>query len=257
MRPVRIKHGDRHSGELDPGLAANRQPVQLRPSRRCHTARRGLGWRLILGDMSPVAKHEPRSPGVFKEEEERADDGTRTHDVLHGKGVVASGSVARQAARLTPLWLPVSRRRKYCHGGGMAFAHHHGVAWQGSTMAIIAPSGGPSEMAGLQGKSRRVRGPRPLGQQWTRLPLTRQVLSRRGHGLRPLISDGDRPASRGAPLGRHRRRLALAHDLAKHHHAASGDRSGSKPATYGFVDRHTFAYSRGTSVGARSDVRPG
>jgi hypothetical protein len=30
---------------------------------------------------------------------------------------------------------------------------------------------------------------------------TREVLPQRGHGLRPLISGGDRPASRGAPLG--------------------------------------------------------
>jgi hypothetical protein len=39
--------------------------------------------------------------------------------------------------------LSVSRREKYCHNEGMAFAHHHGVGLPGSTTAIMAPSGGP------------------------------------------------------------------------------------------------------------------
>jgi hypothetical protein len=54
----------------------------------------------------------------------------------------------------------------------MAFAHHHGVGLPGSTMAIMAPSGGPLKTAGVQGKSRRVPGVRALwGQRWTRLPF--------------------------------------------------------------------------------------
>jgi hypothetical protein len=36
-----------------------------------------------------------------------------------------------------------SRCEKYCRNGGMAFSHHHGVGFTGSTMAIMAPSGGP------------------------------------------------------------------------------------------------------------------
>jgi hypothetical protein len=54
-------------------------------------------------------------------------------------------------------------RDKYCHNGGMAFAQHHGVGFTGSTMAIMAPAGGPLKMAGLQEKSRRVRGSAPFG----------------------------------------------------------------------------------------------
>ena len=54
-------------------------------------------------------------------------------------------------------------RDKYCHNGGMAFAHHHGVGFTGSTMAIMAPAGGPLKMAGVQEKSRRVRGSAPFG----------------------------------------------------------------------------------------------
>jgi hypothetical protein len=45
----------------------------------------------------------------------------------------------------------------------MAFAHHQGVGLPGSTMAIMAPSGGPLKTAGLQGKCRSVWGPSPLG----------------------------------------------------------------------------------------------
>jgi hypothetical protein len=54
-------------------------------------------------------------------------------------------------------------RDKYCHNGGMAFAHHHGVGFTGSTMAIMAPAGGPLKMAGLQEKAAGSGGPRPLG----------------------------------------------------------------------------------------------
>jgi len=70
-------------------------------------------------------------------------------------------------------WLPGlvhANARSTATTGAMAFAHHPGSTCQGSTMAIIAPSGAPSKTAGLQGKSRRVPGVRALwGQQWTRL----------------------------------------------------------------------------------------
>jgi hypothetical protein len=52
---------------------------------------------------------------------------------------------------------------KYCHKGGMAFAHHHGVGLPGSTVAIMAPSRGPLKTAGLQGKSRGCPGFAPFG----------------------------------------------------------------------------------------------
>jgi hypothetical protein len=70
------------------------------------------------------------------------------------------------------------REHKYCHDGGMAFAHHHGG---------LAPEGLPARRCprspswprswfprsrSLQGKNRRVPGVRALwGQQWTRLPF--------------------------------------------------------------------------------------
>ena len=46
----------------------------------------------------------------------------------------------------------------------MALAQH-GIGWLGveEGKAIMAPSGGPLKMAGLQGKRRRVGGPCPLG----------------------------------------------------------------------------------------------
>jgi integrase len=44
----------------------------------------------------------------------------------------------------------------------MALAPNRGGGL-GSTMAIMAPSGGPLKTAGLQGKSRRVRGSAPFG----------------------------------------------------------------------------------------------
>jgi hypothetical protein len=57
---------------------------------------------------------------------------------------------------------------EYCHNGGMAFAHHHGVGLHGSTMAIMVPSGGPLKTGGLQGNA--VDGFRAFwGQRWTRL----------------------------------------------------------------------------------------
>jgi hypothetical protein len=109
-------------------------------------------------------------------------------------------------------------------------------------------------------------GPCPLGAAMDSSAFfshAKEGLPQRGHGLRPQISGGDRPASRGAPLGRQRRRLSLAHHPAKHHHAASGDHSGSKSATYGFVDRHhfcVFARDGGAAAmcglaGARSGAR--
>jgi hypothetical protein len=50
------------------------------------------------------------------------------------------------------------RREEYCHNGGMAFAQHRGVGLRGSKMTMMVTSGGPLKTAGLQGKSRRVRG---------------------------------------------------------------------------------------------------
>ena len=33
----------------------------------------------------------------------------------------------------------LSKHGKYCHNGGMAFAHHHGVGLPGSMTVIMAP----------------------------------------------------------------------------------------------------------------------
>jgi hypothetical protein len=93
----------------------------------------------------------------------------------------------------------LSRGEKYCHNGGMAFAPEQAAAGSGSKKVIIAPSGGPSKAAVCREKARRVRGPRPLGQQWTRLhlPQTGEVLPERGHGLRPPI---EASASQGSKM---------------------------------------------------------
>jgi hypothetical protein len=46
----------------------------------------------------------------------------------------------------------------------MALAHHYSLgSMAGSTMAIVAPSGGPLKTASLQGKRPRVRGSAPFG----------------------------------------------------------------------------------------------
>jgi hypothetical protein len=63
------------------------------------------------------------------------------------------------------------------------------LAW-GSTMAIMVPSGGSLKPADLQEKSPWVRGPRPWGQQWTRLPVRSTAeasTAATGHGLRPRV----------------------------------------------------------------------
>jgi hypothetical protein len=56
------------------------------------------------------------------------------------------------------------RRDKYCHKRGHRLRPpaRRRLAW-GSKNAIMAPSGGPLKTAGLQGKSRRVRGSVPFG----------------------------------------------------------------------------------------------
>jgi hypothetical protein len=59
--------------------------------------------------------------------------------------------------------LASSRRDKYCRNGGTAFAQPPRVGFTGSTMAIMAPSGGPLKTVGLQGKRQRVRGSVPFG----------------------------------------------------------------------------------------------
>jgi len=51
---------------------------------------------------------------------------------------------------------------------------------EGSTMAIVAPSGGPLKTAGLQPEKPRGPGVRALwGQQWTRLPKELRANGRR------------------------------------------------------------------------------
>ena len=65
-----------------------------------------------------------------------------------------------------------SKREKYCHNGGMGPRppSRRRLA-KGSTMAIMAPSGGPLKTVGLQGKRPQVRVRALWGQQWTRLPF--------------------------------------------------------------------------------------
>jgi hypothetical protein len=83
--------------------------------------------------------------------------------VLQGKRRRVRGSVSFGGSN--GLLCLSSRREKYCHKGGMALAHHGVGLPSGSTMAIMAPSGGPQKTSGLQGKSRgvRVRGSVPFG----------------------------------------------------------------------------------------------
>jgi len=75
--------------------------------------------------------------------------------VLQGKRRRVRGSVSFGGSN--GLLCLSSRREKYCHKGGMALAHHGVGLPSGSTMAIMAPSGGPQKTSGLQGKCRRVR----------------------------------------------------------------------------------------------------
>jgi hypothetical protein len=66
-----------------------------------------------------------------------------------------------------------SRREKYCHNGGIAFAHHHGVGLPGgSTTAIMAPSGGPLKAAVCRGKAAESGVRAFWGPEWTCLPAT-------------------------------------------------------------------------------------
>jgi hypothetical protein len=56
-----------------------------------------------------------------------------------------------------------SRADEYCHNGRMALAHQHPAAGSGSKKAIMAPSGGPLKVGGLQGKSPQGPGSVPFG----------------------------------------------------------------------------------------------
>jgi hypothetical protein len=69
---------------------------------------------------------------------------------------------------------------------------------EGSTMAIMAPSGGPLKAAGLQGKSRRVRGSVPFGGVdglVCLVCLTREVLTTTGAWPPPLVRVQTRPVA--------------------------------------------------------------
>jgi hypothetical protein len=57
----------------------------------------------------------------------------------------------------------LSKPEKYCHNRGMAFAHHHGAGLAWDRKVDDGPFAWSPETAVLQGKSWRVRGPRPLG----------------------------------------------------------------------------------------------
>jgi len=79
---------------------------------------------------------------------------------------------------------------KYCHNGGMAFAHHHGVGSPGGPRWRSWPlSGGPLKTAGLQGEKPQRPGSVPFGGSNGLVDLrnveqSRQVLPQRGYGLR-------------------------------------------------------------------------
>ena len=99
--------------------------------------------------------------------------------------------------RLGMVSLPrrLSKRDKYCRNGGMAFAHHQASACLGVHDGDHGPFRWSLEMAGLQGKSRRGRGPCPLGAaiDSSALAAARSTAPQRGHRLSPR----SRRASRG------------------------------------------------------------
>jgi hypothetical protein len=59
---------------------------------------------------------------------------------LQGKKPQGSGGPCLWGQQWTQLPVCLSRREKYCHNGGMTFAHHSGkVIRPGSTISILAP----------------------------------------------------------------------------------------------------------------------
>ena len=92
----------------------------------------------------------------------------------------------------------LTSREKYCHNGGMAFAHHHGEASgeEGADQrGPRSPSWPPSRSPGsclFAGKNAWVSMIHVLWcPGWTRLPCLshpQEVLPQRGHGPRPPIT---------------------------------------------------------------------
>jgi hypothetical protein len=104
-------------------------------------------------------------------------------------------------------WMPEVLPQR---GHGLRPPSRRRLAW-GSTMAIMAPSGGPLKTAGLQGESRRVWGPCPLtGSRvgsWNPSVDTRQVRSA-GRAAQPGTS------ARRSGTGRNGARTACRRPLA-------------------------------------------
>jgi hypothetical protein len=117
---------------------------------------------------------------------------------------------------------PHGGREKYCHNGGMAFAHHHGGGLPGGPkMAIMAPSGGPLKTAVLQGKSRRVRGSVPFGGSngLVCLEQRREVLPQGGIALAPhhgVGLPGSDKAMMAPPRGPQKRLLCRGKSVGVH-----------------------------------------
>jgi hypothetical protein len=59
--------------------------------------------------------------------------------------------------------LELSHRAKYCHNGGLAFAHQHGSGWLGVQEGDYGPFRRSPETRGLQGKMAQSPGSVPFG----------------------------------------------------------------------------------------------
>src|SRR5215217_4194162 len=102
----------------------------------------------------------------------------------------------------------LSSGEKYCHNGGMTFAHHDGVGFTRVHDGDHGPFGWSPEMAGLQGKSSRA-GVRALGGSMDssacHLPTTAAADTQRALGRDdraeavPLDLVGPRAADRQLP----------------------------------------------------------
>jgi hypothetical protein len=97
-----------------------------------------------------------------------------------------------------------STGRKYCHNGGRAFRHHHGVGLHGVHDGDHGPVRLSPENALFAGKKLAGSGVRALwGQQWTRLPLfftAARSTCPTGACFRPPSGASARHGSKGAMM---------------------------------------------------------
>jgi hypothetical protein len=137
---------------------------------------RGLGYRVAAPRKSRPSAARERLPRHYETP----------------RFVAPSGALARSASDPTsPTTAIFSRRKKYCHNGGMAFAHHHGVGLPGVHDGDHGPFRRSLETGLLQGKTRRGPGSALFGGSNGLVCLSsffsqpQEVLPQRGHDLRP------------------------------------------------------------------------